>query len=104
MDYVRFGARVKQLRKARKWTQEELARRSDISLSFLGHIERGTRKASLETLIQLANALGTSADLLLQDVLDTEHVINCQKTMLREISRILISNREAWADEQLGAR
>ena len=32
-----------------------------ISLSFMGHIERGTRKASVETLV----ALGVSTDALL---------------------------------------
>ena len=35
-----------------------------------GHIERGTRKASLETMVSIANALGVSADTLLQDSLD----------------------------------
>ena len=38
---------------------------ADISLSFLGHIERGTRKLSVETLCRLAKALHCSFDALL---------------------------------------
>ncbi len=69
LDYVKLGKRVRQQRKLAELTQEQLAERAGISLPFLGHIERGTRKASLDTLVRLANALEVSADLLLQDSL-----------------------------------
>ena len=46
-------------------TQEQLAEKLQLSTSFLGHIERGTRKASLETLIALCNALDVSPNYLL---------------------------------------
>ena len=44
---------------------QELAEKANISLSFLGHIERGTRKLSVESLYKLADALGCSVDSLL---------------------------------------
>ena len=53
MDYIDLGRRVKELRKKQHMTQEALAEKLDISTSFLGHIERGTRVASLETLVKL---------------------------------------------------
>ncbi len=63
--YERFGARVRFLRSQKKMTQEKLVEKADISLSFLGHIERGTRKASLDTFDKLVRALDCSADELL---------------------------------------
>lgn len=65
MDYRLLGARVQQARRINGLTQERLAEMAGISLSFMGHIERGTRKASVETLVALARALGVSTDALL---------------------------------------
>lgn len=66
MDYIDFGRQVQRLRKKRKLTQHELAERIGICPSFLGHIERGTRKASMETLIALCNVLEADPYELLQ--------------------------------------
>ena len=38
-----------------------------ISFAFAGHIERGTRKMSVETLLSLARALECSVDYLLDN-------------------------------------
>lgn len=65
MDYIDLGRRVKDLRKKQHMTQEELAEKLDMSASFLGHIERGTRIASLETLVKLCIALDTDPSYLL---------------------------------------
>ena len=70
MDYLRLGQRIRRQRKLMGLTQKEVAERAGISLPFYGHIERGTRKASLETTVDIANALGVSTDMLLQDSLD----------------------------------
>lgn len=63
--YVAIGKRIRRLRKKQGFTQEKLAEAAEISLSFLGHIERGTRKLSVETLYNIAAALHCSADELL---------------------------------------
>ena len=63
--YRMVGKRVRQLRLQRKLTQEQLAERAGISASFLGHIERGSRKLSLDSFYHLARALGCTADDLL---------------------------------------
>lgn len=69
MDYLALGTRIRMARRAQSTTQSALADTVGIAVSFLGHIEHGRRKASLETLIKIANALETSVDLLLQDSL-----------------------------------
>ena len=65
MLYKKIGRRIRTQRIAQKLTQEELAAKADISLSFLGHIERGTRKLSVETLFGICKALDCSADMLM---------------------------------------
>ena len=58
----RIGRRIRELRTQRpeRWTQEDLAERAKISVSFLSMIERGERVAHVETLAALAGALGVS--------------------------------------------
>lgn len=65
MDYAAIGKRVLKIRKYLDLSQVEFSKRIGISLSFLGHIERGTRVMSIETLFRIAKAGGCSADYLL---------------------------------------
>ena len=101
MLYEDFGRRVRQQRKLAQMTQEQLAEKAGISFAFVGHIERGTRKASLETVVKLANALKISPSILLQDSLDDDllgggaQISERHRRLLREISdRILEYNSE----------
>lgn len=68
LDYKKMGIRIRQLRKAKGWSQDELAKKCGISMSFLGHIERGTRIMSLETFANICTALDAHADGLLWGV------------------------------------
>ncbi|MBI2814255.1 MAG: helix-turn-helix transcriptional regulator [Opitutae bacterium] len=46
-------------------TQMQLAERADLTLNYIGEIERGEKLASVETVVRLAGAFGiTGADLL----------------------------------------
>lgn len=65
LDYVQLGQRVRISRMAAGLTQERLAERINVSTSFVGHIERGTRRLSVETLHRLCVVLGVSSDYLL---------------------------------------
>ena len=69
MDYVKLGERVRKQRILNQLTQEQLAERTGISTSFVGHIERGEKKASIETIVALCNAMEVSPAVLLQDSL-----------------------------------
>lgn len=93
MDYIGLGRKIRTKRKSNGMTQEQLAEKTGISISFLGHIERGSRKASLETLVKLANTLEVSLDYLMQDSLDS-YILNTphpesQIEALHEIQEIL---------------
>lgn len=65
LDYEKMGARIRQVRKAKGWSQDTLAKKCGISLNFMGHIERGTRKMSMDTFVNLCGELETGADALL---------------------------------------
>jgi len=56
----RLAKRIKQLRLARGWTQEEFAERASIQRSYLADLERGSRNPSVRTLIKIANALNVT--------------------------------------------
>ena len=56
--YRILGKRIREIREKIGVTQEKLAFKAKISPSFLSHVERGTKKASLETMKRIADALG----------------------------------------------
>ena len=55
-----FGRRVRELRKARAFSQEELAHRADLHYTYVGGIERGERNPALINIGRIATALGVS--------------------------------------------
>ena len=57
-----IGQRIRAQRKARRWSQEELAGRSGRSVFTLSQIERGVNLPNLATLIDLVAALECSLD------------------------------------------
>ena len=54
----RLGQRIRALRKARGWTQEELGHRAGMDYKYLGAIERGERNFPVDVLARLASGLG----------------------------------------------
>jgi transcriptional regulator with XRE-family HTH domain len=61
-----IGRRVRALREAREWSQEQLAERSSLNRSYIGEVERGNVIASVVTIDKIAHAL----DLSLAQLLD----------------------------------
>lgn len=67
-DYTSLGERIRKVRKQKNLTQEQLAEACDLSTAHIGHIERGTRALSIESLITISKVLDVSTDYLLLDV------------------------------------
>jgi transcriptional regulator with XRE-family HTH domain len=55
-----LGHRIRELRAALSLTQEQLAERAKISVSFLSMMERGERLPHIKTLVVVSDALGIS--------------------------------------------
>ena len=95
MDYEKLGLRVRQQREMSNLTQNQLARKAGVTASFIGHIERGEKKASVETIVALCNALEISPAVLLQDslsdgALHSQVVIDAEnQKLIRDLMRVL---------------
>ena len=69
LNYSLIGKRIKAARKAKGFFQSELSELIDKSAGYMSYIETGSKNPSLETLVQLANALDVTVDELLSDSL-----------------------------------
>ena len=87
VDYADFGRRVRKRRNELGWTQSDLARQIHSSISFVGHLERGTRKASLDTLVAISNAMSISMDELLVASLEIRQQEKAGKLELNQSQR-----------------
>jgi len=62
-----FGKRVRQLRLAAGWTQEQLAEAAGITTTYTSDLERGTKVPSLTIVLRISRAFRVSAAELLSD-------------------------------------
>ncbi|MGL5983415.1 MAG: helix-turn-helix domain-containing protein [Cetobacterium sp.] len=53
---IKFGIRLKKLRKQKNYTQERLSELANIDRSYISDIERGIKNISIDKLDQLAKA------------------------------------------------
>ena len=90
MDYEMLGKRIRDERLLLRLTIEQLAERVNKSTNYIGQIERSDGKPSLETIVDIANALGTTVDSLLCDSLDTAR----EDETIREICTLLRGSDE----------
>ena len=89
MNYNKLGMKIRQERLKRDFTQEQLSELCGISSSYIGIIERGDKKLSIETLVKIATILDVSIDYLLSDSLQLS-----TDTRIQQISSI-VSNLES---------
>lgn len=70
-----IGQRIAQLRKARGWTQAELAARAGVHPNYITLLETGRRPDPGITLVcKLARALGVSVDAFCPDLLTSDPI------------------------------
>lgn len=67
---MEIGPKVRYLRKQQKLTLQELAQKAQISVSYLGDIEKGRSNPSIDTLLNIAKALETPPSYFLDDKID----------------------------------
>ena len=63
---TKLGIRIKQLRKEKGISQEELAFKAGLHRTYLSDIERGTRNVSIRNIEKIAKALGVTPSKLLE--------------------------------------
>lgn len=105
LNYSDIGHRIKRLRLAKKLTQDKLAEQINLSTPHMSHIETGSTKVSLPTLVNLANALGCTIDELVCDSLAharvefekelSQELSDCSEEELRIITDIVKSTKKS---------
>jgi transcriptional regulator with XRE-family HTH domain len=80
-----LGRRIRSLREAKDWTQQELGNQADVNYKFLGEIERGQQNPSLNVLVKIASALEVD----LPEMLRFEHEASDRKQIESQIEKIL---------------
>lgn len=107
IDYSAVGKRISLIRKNRGMTQEQLAKKAELSNIYISHIENSRSIPSLETLMKLCSALDITPDeVLLGTKQDMENylqsdiqkkLILCTPKERRMVSRfidLLLEERE----------
>jgi DNA-binding XRE family transcriptional regulator len=71
-----IGDRIKKRRTELGRTQDEIAKKANITKGFLSDVENGRRNVGADTLLELASALGLSLEYLMTgEVVETESKI-----------------------------
>lgn len=101
IDYVAMGKRVRKYREAKGWNQSDLAYAINMSNTTISHIEVGSGRPELNTVVNIANALGVTADMLLCESLKaaitaykyelSDYMNQCSLAELRFINELLLS-------------
>ena len=67
VDFKRISKKLKEIRISKGLTQEYVANMADVNTSHISNIENNRVKVSLNTLVQICNALETTVDYVLSD-------------------------------------
>ncbi len=81
---VSIGERIVQLRKAKNWSQDELAKEIEASRVMIGKYERGDNSPSIEVIVKLAKAFDVSVDFLLGEGLNAAY----DKEMVKRLDEL----------------
>lgn len=57
----KLGKKMREIRKKKEMTQEELAYKAELDFSYINQIENGKRNPSMEAVKRIAQALGVKA-------------------------------------------
>ena len=72
VNHRQIGYRIKEVREQNHISQAQLAEMTDLSVSYISHIENAKRKASLESVIRIVAAYQTDIDMLMEDCSENE--------------------------------
>ena len=83
LNYQAIGHRIMVIRKRNRISQLDFSELIDKSPTYVSYIENGKKRMSLETFVQIANALGAPTDILLAEQLHGDSIsASVELTML----------------------
>ncbi len=96
LNFALIGQRIKEIRTAKKLTQEYLADQTGVNVSHISNIETNKVKVSLTLLIAICNTLDVTVDYLLGNEYHNpasateKELINTMKNMKQDKLEILL--------------
>ncbi|OEK09130.1 transcriptional regulator [Flavivirga aquatica] len=81
---LNIGSKIMELRKAKSWSQEDLAKQIQSSRVMIGNYERNTNTPSIDILLKIANIFDVSVDYLIGE----GSLSNYDKEVLKRIEDI----------------
>ena len=97
MKFESIGQNIRKYRLMKMLRQEDLAEKADLSINYVGAIERGEKTPSLESLIAIINALGVSAVMILVDVLENGYVVK-ESLLAQKLDKLSAEDRSRIYD------
>lgn len=97
MNYESIGKKIRACRIRKHLRQEDLAEKTDLSVTYIGMVERGEKLPAMETFINILNALEVSADVILADVLKVGYEIK-GSLITEQLSSLSQADREKVYD------
>lgn len=94
MDKQNIGDRIKESRKKLNLTQEQLAEKLDITVTYVSEIERNLKLPSMSLFIKLVETLDVASDYLLRDVVSTRNLYG-DNVLGRKLARLTPKQRVA---------
>ena len=104
----RLGDKIRELRKAKELTLEQLAEQTDSSKGYIWELEnRDTRKPSAEKLMKIAEVLGVTTEFLLDDNKNSPDDSVLKKAFFRKFEKLGVDDQqrvmkiiEGWGEDK----
>ncbi len=87
INLIHLGNKITRMRMARNMTQFQLAELTGLSEVYIGYIERGQRRAAMDSYIRIVNALGYTLDDLISEYLTNQDTLAVDLKALLEDCR-----------------
>lgn len=106
IDYQQIGSRIKQVRKRRGLTQEQLAEKMYVSVGYISQLERGVTKINLDTLGEIATLLNCEITHFISGVTPEQncYLVSELSAALQKLTsrdrRLLLTLAEAMASQE----
>ena len=97
MNFAPIGKNIRKYREKKGMRQEDLAEKVELSLNYMGSLERGEKTPALSTFIDIVNALGVSADMLLCDVVDAGYLVK-DSLLTEKLEKVSVKDRKTIYD------
>lgn len=75
LDYIVVGRKIKEIRKQKRYSQQDMADMTGLSSNYISEIELGKKEGRLNTYFQIAAALDVSIDELVKDSVSADTAV-----------------------------